>query len=381
MTKQPSHITACLKAFRSLRLPALFNRLKEKDILVMDGDVYSALVAETGPLNCVHVTPEQARKKLPPHLRRVVVFTLDHEAQLVNELKATYKRRVIFSITYDAALVSSVGMPRLRLQKTEQIDAPTPTVFISSPGSDAEYLSQVLDMNGLVKPQEYVGKFFLHILPHVKGFLMMRLLQNLLANFADAGPVILLQTDVIDALNMAMPRFYRKLRLLLRRNEVPVVYFIRRDKMFQASLMCLFEKRRPRSVWAMTDFEKQQFKPQAIPFGAAHQAMQTIITQESDIETILDQYTPMKMLTVEELVDNPKEVVQALAAFLNRRIPARVKTPDYGMHYRQIEGLVETALGFRRELIDRLGLHVNSAGSFATQTDDILRKNKKTETP
>lgn len=360
--------------------PFFFRQLQAKDLLVIDRDIRNAFEDKFDTLKCRTASPENAFAAIDQDVKRMFVLCREGEWRLVKAFKAKYPRRPVYSCTYQVAPRSLFGKPVMaRKNEVDETPLRRPLVLISTPYSDAEYLAQILELNGLASPKEYLDRTLATWLGQMEGFQLSRYfneVQNL--HQADGVFDLHLQTDVLATLLDRSNAGWHSLTKWLKRNDAQIIYFTRRDKMAQTGFGAVLDRTRFRSVWRMSEMERKGFRPKRVTsFAAANEWLQQTINQEAELETYLGKtFDNFRMVTLEELVESPVEVLKSLTISMGERAPDGFKVPNYQAPYHDLPNLWDSAVKFRHELIDRLGLHVNAAGSMVTYTDSIVKAEK-----
>jgi hypothetical protein len=189
-----------------------------------------------------------------------------------------------------------------------------------------------------------------------------------------------LQSDVLNQMIFRSNLSYRQLRKYIGKAGIKVIYFYRRDKLAQTTIQALMTNRYMRSIWHMSDRQKQNFcKKRTVSKELAWRSMLEIMDSENRLEAFFNNVADIKMITLEELRDSPLGVMQGVARFLEVPAPETVEVSDYSKTYTEIVNLSERITQFKRMMIDRMGLHVNIEGSLTTDTEAYLKGQPKPE--
>jgi len=364
---------------RAWTWPGLFRSLRENALVVMDGDVLRAFEKQIDGFLCATATPRTVDTAIDKSVRRIFVLCREGEMALVRRLRQAYPRKRVFSCTYEIAPRSLFERPKL-MRKNVVDTAPKkrPLVILGAPYSDAEYLAEIIRQNGFGDPQEYFDRTLGAWLHQQKDFQVARYLDAVDKLYRKDGVFdMALHTDVMQALFENTRAGWRALLDWIRRNDAQVIYFTRRDKMAQAGFAGALDSSRFRSVWNMTPSQRKAFNPPTLGFAQSNAWLQDVLTQEARLEDFLqNEVEDFRSVTLEELVEQPVEVLKALAMYMGEKAPKAFAVPDYRAPYLAMPQLWADAVRFRHELIDRLGLHVNAAGSLVTYTDDLIKGDK-----
>ncbi|SDE72204.1 hypothetical protein [Kordiimonas lacus] len=366
---------------RAWTWPPLFRGLRENALVVMDGDILRAFDKQIDGFQCQTATPNTVDAAIIKSVKRIFVLCREGELALVRRLRRAYPRKRIFSCTYDIAPKSLFERPKLMQQpEADKAEKKQPILIVGAPYSDAEFLAEIIRLNGFGNPMEYLDRALGAWLAEQKDFQIARYMDALDKLYRQDGVFdMVLHTDVMKALFENSRASWKTLLEWIRRNDARVIYFTRRDKMAQAGIAGSLDGSRFRSVWNMTDTQRKNFNPPTLGFAQSNAWLQDVLTQEALLEDFLrDEVEDFRSVTLEELVEQPVEVLKALAMFLGEKSPKAFSVPDYRAPYQAMPQLWADAVKFRHELIDRLGLHVNAAGSLVTYTDDLIKGDKKT---
>ncbi|MFC4347207.1 hypothetical protein ACFO5Q_05060 [Kordiimonas lipolytica] len=360
--------------------PAFFRGLRENSLIVMDSDLLREFEKQIDGFLCATATPKTVDNAIDKTVKRIFVLCREGELALVRRLQKTFPRKRVISLTYELAPKSLFERPKL-LQKLE-IDAAEkkrPIVILGAPYSDTEYLAEIIRQNGFGNPREYFDRTLGSWLMLQKDFQAARYMDLLDKLYRKDGVFdMILHTDVMQALFENSRVGWKTLLDWIRRHDARVIYFTRRDKMAQAGFAGALDDSRFRSVWDMTPAQRSNFSPPTLGFAESNAWLQNALTQEAALEDFLqNQVEDFRSVTLEELVERPVEVLKALTIFLEEKTPSAFAVPDYREPYQALPRLWSDAVKFRHELIDRLGLHVNAAGSLVTYTDALIKGNGK----
>lgn len=352
--------------------PAFIRGWKPEDLVIADADFLKVFCDRFGALDCRTADPVEAGTAVRDTSGRVLVLTRGNERGLVTHLRASYPDRWVASAIYDLAPNSTSRTPRMSpigppdLSRISRYLKTRPTVVLTTPGSDAEYLARLMEQTGLGRPLEYLPRAIAAWGAHSGRFNATRYLLSALERHKGNTPFsLMLYSDVIGRLTENTSFTWSRLCRLIKRADARVVVFGRRDKVFQAGLQGILGRTIHRSIWSMPETVRAQSTLRPDSFDTVSEILFDLISSEKTLEHHL-RGIEVKMLYLEELVERPKEVLSGLAQFLDRPMTgAGVDVSDFVRTYRTAGGLIANVGAFRRELIDRLGLHVNVHGSYS----------------
>jgi len=379
MTADLDNMLDLVTSLEAWGIPDWIARMDSTDLLVIDPPLHTALEEYLEkPLGCHSMTPAEAlasRKAL--RYRRILVFTLDHEMLVTRRIRSRLGDwKSVFSLQYDLGPGGSMRPLRFRplTQPLADLGEP-PVVILSSPGSDAEYLADVMEATGMGPSPEFFGGPVTALLPHLKDrFQPLRFLTAAVNRYPVVGPFsMLVQTDVLDALYQSRALTPERFQSWLTSTNAKVIYFVRRDKLMQAGLLGALSHTPYRSVWRLRPNVRRRYFEQPFDFAATNRRLNRLMEMEAELEAQIIENEGVKMITLEDLVAKPLEVMEDIGRFLGRKLTEGVTMPAYYPVYRSMPALLRTIVAFRLELIDRLGLHINEAGSLVGQSERLLK--------
>ncbi|WCL55114.1 hypothetical protein [Gimibacter soli] len=206
---------------------------------------------------------------------------------------------------------------------------------------------------------------------------MPRFLMGSVMRQPEQGPFqMLVQTDVLDALYDIGALSTERMLKWLNSTKARVIYFVRRDKLMQAGLVGALADSHFRSVWKMPPAQRLKFDGESVDFAATNRLLNRIMEHEAELEERLEPFDNVKMLTLEDLIARPTDVLKDIGMFLGRPVSIADDLPSYASVYNSMPNMLRSIVGFRYELIDRLGLHINEAGSVLGLADELFKFGK-----
>lgn len=342
--------------------PGFFAAMPKRFLLVINADILLQIETITGSLKCQTADPEIiAAHPKQTGIDTIVVFAHNDEWKLVQILtRANPKSRVISAQYHFAA--NSLNIP-LRLPRLEKLAAKNiphaPIVMISTPGTDAEYVTKLMAQNGLPEPKEYLGKPFLSILKYAGRFMPLKYM-CLVNELNDANEPIALhvQSDLLETLSNTGALSQRRFLWLLEKANAKVIFVRRHDKIMQAVYAALMKDRPFRSIWTMPPHLKRTFPgPQKLPLMLALKQLDTLKAAESGLENMLTKASSVHNIYIEDAMHDPSGCITSIAEFAGIPQPKNVKPLEIDLEYSPTKPLGSMANQFKREMIDRLGLH------------------------
>ncbi|WP_374764237.1 hypothetical protein [Yunchengibacter salinarum] len=371
--------------FQVFNLPGfLKKRFTSRDAVVMDHSVADAFVARYGTPDAAIVTPD-GLDRIPAGQGRILVLLTQGELAAVSTLRQRFPNRPVVAGFHDLAVRTAPGFDvrfnENRLDPAivgpaEPMDPPpAPLVLLTTPGTDAEYVAMVMAAAGLGQPFEYLQR------PHALAALMggdldvRAVLDSAARQFGQHRRfAMVLQSDVMDVMAETGLFDWDALAQWARASKARLIHVQRRDKLVQAGLAAVLAPSPFRSLFFMREAQRRNFDPTPPDFRTVNPMLQALVNREAALEDwFSDEDLPVTQITLEETVESAHAVMAHLGNLMGTRTPRRFDVPDYGRFYREMPALMTASDNYRRELIDRLGLHVNAHGSLVSMTDKVLK--------
>jgi len=353
------------------RWPEALRALEADVMLVTDANIAAALVAAYGPFKCMVASPETFSASLTPAIHKLVFLCRENERAQVRGARSKYPALQVFSTTYDLAPVSVGGGGFFEWQVADtDPEAHEPLIILATPGSDAEYFNTLLEKNGLGSPREYINRTVACWAGHQSRFEPLRFLRGVNRKYGRKRLQIILYTDVLLSLVENGHLTLKVFASLLKKSRAKVIYFSRRDKSMQATLLSAIGQAKSRSLWpAYAHTPAPTAKHTETDTLGQDGWINTLLYAESLIEPMLTSLDKFKFITLEETVESPQEVLESVAVYLNKALATDIIGTDYFGPYKTAGNIFEAANIYRKILIDRLGLKVNEHGSYVADTD------------
>ena len=361
----------------------LLEQAGPKACLVSDEDFINLMKKEVKDLKTPYVLRENAFDEIKQNgYASIIVLVKNNEAQFVKALRSEFPDADVYSTLYDiipCKMFHPFELPDLKTQATQADLSETfknTTLIISSPGSDCEYFLQSLVDNGFGKAPNLFNKPFKNLIAYSDHFEIARFLKSAQTYQNSEGHTfIYLQSDVLNQMLFRSNFSFKQLRKHVSDAGMKVIYFHRRDKLAQTAIQSLMEDRYMRSIWHMPAPQKDSFcKTRKVNNEIAWRTMLETMDTEARLENFLKNLSDVKMITLEEFRDAPENVIKSLAQFLGTAPPEMIKVNPYTQPYEEITNLVERITEFKRTMVDRMGLHLNTKGSLDTENEAFFKK-------
>lgn len=333
----------------------------ETHLLITDSEMADYLNgARKEKLRCQIASPAEYRAAITPDIRKVLVMCENGELRVIRALQAEFPDLHVTSGTYGYMRTGRDRYPRMvKFDRALTLPKAQPVVFLSTPYADAELITKALAENGAPFAHEFLGRYYASWLQLHRPFQVSRFYSGVEKKYAKEGQLYyLLQTDVMTALFENTAFKMRHFIKYLHRMDAKVVFIHRKDRLTQAAIAHLLDKTGERSVWTkkLTKKLNTPLKKSACmdSFGFAN-----AIGQGAEM---LDNIRAANLnaidITVEDFATNQEAEMKRIAAFLDVELSEEIKTLPYADAYKATPALHAGADKVRREMLDRLGLHV-----------------------
>ncbi len=352
----------------------LWQKFTQRGALVCDADFRAAYKKMYAFSKITLMTIEEA-ESLSSISGKLFVFTKKNELGLVRRLRNKLGKGHVLSVTYEF-LPASIRRPfkMSKITRKGVFNMPQkPVVIISTPGSDVSYLDDLMAETGLANPVEHFTRLLVQIIAYKEKVHLQRLFSAIIASDAEQSQfATILYSDVLQQFVELGAVTKEQIRQYLEDTDAQVLYFLRRDKLVQSSMCVLLESLPARSIDRVKKSKTISGRLETVNFAAAYEFSKALIEDELWIEDFLSEYSAMKMITLEDLVMNTSSVLTHLGQFLNMKPKLGKEISSYADGYKEMQQIVDQVVLFKRELIDRLGLHVNSHGSLTSKSEEIF---------
>lgn len=321
------------------------------DMLVVDPECVDLLAAQAVGHHVKISTPEALEGAAPSEaiadIKRVFVMLRRLERTHVRSLQRRLGTVPVISVTYGAG-AALAGLPELRGQLKGR------TFVGATGGSGLDYLSVLMAENDMGTMVDLLPEPEFRWATLMQDFKPLRYCLARIQNSATGtAPVYCMQIEHLEYFRAVTGLRYLHLKRLLELAEARLIYFTRRDKIGQA--LNLEKKARAALGQSGGEQSMQDILDQIL----------TLTAQEAGFELLVRMMSLVRMVTHEELVESPVEVIKALSQFMGYMTPASVRV---------VRAHVERAAGkrssdVRTHLIELLGLKPDTmrAGGPAKQ--------------
>ena len=342
--------------------PGFFAAMPSNAVLVIEPKFIKALGLARGKLKCQVIAPEKAWKS--PELDQpeaILVFAAEREWQLARKLAKANPASNVVAATYHLAAASLTRPLKLPEGLTSHSSKkPDQTILmLSTPGSDGEYVAQLMAANGLPEAQEYLAKPFISLLDHIKGFQPLTFLKVAAGlNMSDGIFALHLQTDVLQKVIKSSRLNASRLNSLTDKSGASLVRIRREGISHQAAILSLMHGRPMRSVWTLPPAQRKNFPGSLnIPTLIAFEQISALEEQDLWLSKLLRSQNNVLTIDPVDVAEDQKGSLTDIAKHLGTNFEGDVKAIDFWEPYEK-PALAAMTREFQRELIDRIGLHV-----------------------
>jgi len=380
MTGKDNKITSPTTLLENLKVWGWFAVIKQlhaSDLFVTDEDIATALKTEVDSAECQFSSSDEYKGKLPGAFKRVIFLCRGKEYSFVRKARKRWPTLEIYSGTYDIAPAGMSSKHGVRLdQVLDRIRKPkalnpanNPVVIFTVRGSDIGYLSRLMKNGSLPAPILHFDHSLVAWASEQSDFQLARYVNQVIRSDAAAGFSTYIESDVLKALMKAVSLTPEKLEKMILNADAKVIYFSRRDKSLQAVTLAALEKTTFKSLWDMSRKEARMISASDCSLDALYSLAQSLVLEEAELEEVLTVLSEFKMVTLEELIESPIEVLESMALYLQSRIDKNMQIPDFYGRYRDVQGLGNQANGLRSDIASRFNLVKNDAGSYVSEME------------
>jgi len=349
---------------RQLHWHSAFRALGQETLLVIDAELKAAFEIEYGKFQCRTKSPE-AMKKLPAGIERVFFLCRVNEWGKVKLARARWPKMPVHSLTYDIAPMGMLEGREFPPSLTEQANGtsedfstfPVPrNILISSEGSDSEYLSVLLEKNQILSVTPFAGGMLAPWIMLSKGFKLARFASKALRFARLRRGAVYLDLKLLQVLfrhtSLKRDRFFT----WVNGGEGHVLYFISRDKARQMALIELLATADYKSLWGRSPATIEKTEGQQFDTASALDRLPGYLDTELRLEKPLQIIENFKVVSLEELVLAPNEVLQSVAQFWALKLRRRMQIINWPARYHLLPDFVAQLAVFRAELVKRFNL-------------------------
>jgi len=339
---------------RELNWHSAFRALGEDTLLVIDPEVKAALETEFGNLKC-HSKSPGIEEALPKGVSRILFLCRDHEWIKVKEARSLAQGVSILSLMYDVApmgVLLEQEFPREKSGSTTDMRELTPVRnwLLTMPGSDSEYLHLLLEKNNVPSISPLAGKMISSWVLLSSDFRVLRFAACALKHAKQRGGAVHLDMYLTQLVfwhtSLNRKRFFR----WFNDAGAHMLYFISRDKARHAGLNEMLAGAPYDSLWDRSESKVRQLEGQKFCLQSALDRLIDMMLVESKLELPMQNIDEFKIISLEDLVVAPQEVMHAVTHFWSLETPRNWQVLDWRARYLALPEFVAQAKMLRKEM-------------------------------
>lgn len=312
------------------------------------------------PAACKLATPDDFGNVIDVNTKKILVFCLKNELAIVRAIQEDHPQIEVTSGTYGFNLFGRDRLPTLHEftpVSARQIIAPV--VMLATNHADAEFVAKSMEKNGLPYFHEFLGRHYATWVKAHRSFQIARFYDAMDRRYvADGKMHYLLQTDVLNSMflntSFSLVRFIR----YLEKSHAKVILVSRRDKLTQAVSGQLFNRSAERSVWTKKPSKNITVKYRPDDMSGCVERQQLLASEENILATVAASKATTMEICLEDFIEDQPAGLASLAAFTEATLKHPMAILDYDQGYELAPDLVLAPAEYKRQLIDKLGLHL-----------------------
>lgn len=283
---------------------------------------------------------------------RVYVLLCRGERRRVRQLQSEYPDKTVVSVTYrNLSFVS---------QMSSLVAGREISLLAGMPCCGSDYLSRLMTENRLASVFDLFDEVTVAWAQCASDFEPARYVLAKIENI-DAGQnkgrlCFRFDLELFERWRIENRVSPRKLRFLTQRANAKIIYMQRRNKSEQAIAA---------STYPAQSLLNKKLLPEAPKVSDIQNKALQSIAIETRFEMVLAVMPLVRMLTYEEAVSNPVEIVKMLANFFEMPGLKKVRVFDSVPYQLDAKWLKPFQREFKSAMLDYLGLEKNQYGSFA----------------
>ena len=340
----------------------VFEALGSETLFVTDDAIKASMTNVYGPLRCQCITPDTLLEAdVPQDVTRIIFLCRRYEWQLTQAARKAELAPVVISMTYDVAplgVLENGILPQFDFSGTAGLAKQNlcSHLVVSLPGSDVDYLGLLLAQNDF-RPLRPVASSAIKLwVSYCDDFRPIRFLIRALSSVDQAGQFPTLDMTFLYQITRIQDGLLKRLIERLNIQETKVLYFVARDKVRQACLLQVVKGQPFSSLWDRSEKTIASLQLAETDISACYAEVSRLLEVEVEMEEALQSLDRFKYITLEELVDAPVPVLQALGIHFGVNIGRKVRGITWRSRYLALPGFVAQVEEFRQELVTRLDL-------------------------
>jgi len=309
---------------------------------------------------CKLATPDDFSDAIGANTKKVLVFCLKNELAIVRAIQKDHPKIEVTSGTYGYAMFGRDRLPKLHeFTSASAHPIAAPVIMLATRHADAEFIAKSMEKNGLPYFHEYLGRHYATWVRAHRSFQMARFCDTMDRRYsADGKTHYLLQTDVLHSMflntSFSLDRFVR----YLERSHAKVILVSRRDKLTPAVNGQLLNRSEERSVWTKKPSKNIAVKYRADDMSGCVERQQLLASEENILATVAASKATTMEICLEDFIEDQPAGLASLAAFTETTLKQPMAMLDYDQGYELAPDLVLAPAEYKRQLVDKLGLHL-----------------------
>jgi len=335
----------------------------DSHLLIADDWFISELrTARPDTLSLRTAKPHNYQDAITDKIKEVLVFCEEGELALVKKIQAEHPELHVTSGTYGFACVGVDRYARLKAFAPQTRGRKiVPTLILSTPYADAEFVTNVMTKAGMPETCEYMGRPFESWLKLHKNFQVTRYYATTKDFYVKKKQLSwLMQTDVLQAVfdntSYSLKRFIADLNRL----GAKVVLVSRKRTSVQAVTAQVFARTAERSVWTKSPTKKIISNYEDGDFTGCIKWEQDIQSGQAILDAVAARVSGTMPIVLEDFIMDQGKYITKIAQYLGYELSGEPEPEDYIAGYETTPHTHTISMRFQRELIDRLGLHVEA---------------------
>jgi len=363
--KQDDHYALLFKHISHWSWGHFLYQFDETHLFISDASFIKQLrLARKDTLLCKTAQPDNYRSVNFDSIKKVLVFCCKGELAIIKELQEKYPEIQVTSGTYGYACVGKDRRPRLKQYKPAISGKKSrPLIILSTPYADAEFIANVMEMNGLPYAHEFLARPFSTWMKLQDNFQIARFYNVVEDQYSVDGQLpFLLQTDALCSLFENTHFNVERFIAFLKKTDAKIITFSRNNKIEQAAIGQLLSRTAERSVWTKKANKKINGSFRNSDFIGFFEKQKQIDWGVNFFSYITQYSQNILNISLEDFVEDQSANIRVIAKFLEVEVPPSIAEINYETGYENFRDIYPAIVGIKRDLSDRLGLHSSLLG-------------------
>jgi len=309
---------------------------------------------------CGLATPDDFENAISSKINTILVFCIEGELTIVRTLQKKYPNIKVTSGSYGFNIYGRDRLPKLNVfHAAKQRRFAKPRLILATTNADAEFVANSMAENGLPYFHEFMGRHYGTWVRRSKYFQVARFYDAMDRLYSSDGHTdYLLQTDVLNSMiantSFSLNRFIR----YLEKAQAKIILVRRHNKLVQAVSGQLMSRSQERSVWTNKPSKKLTVKFRPDDINGSIKRQRDLANDENTLAKVAASGAATMEVYLEDYIENQSEGLANIASFLDEKPKDPAVMLDYDQGYALAPDLAQAPLEYKRQLMDRLGLHI-----------------------